>query len=133
MLTLYQFEPALGLPNTSPFCMKLETYLRMTGLDYQVDTSADVRKAPKGKLPYIEDQGKIIPDSNFILDYLKTTYGNPLDEHLSDYDAAIALGMQRLIEEQIAAQIQTFARLFAEMTSDAFCMSFCEIRGFPRK
>ena len=69
MLTLYQFEPALGLPNTSPFCMKLETYLRMTGLDYQVDTSADVRKAPKGKLPYIEDQGKIIPDSNFILDY----------------------------------------------------------------
>ncbi len=101
MLTLYQFEPALGLPNTSPFCMKLETYLRMAGIDYQVDTSADVRKAPKGKLPYIKDQGTILPDSNFIIDYLKETYGNPLDEHLSDYEAAIALGMQRLIEENL--------------------------------
>lgn len=41
MLTLYQFEPAWGLPNASPFCMKLETYFRMANLDYQVDTSAD--------------------------------------------------------------------------------------------
>lgn len=101
MLTLYQFEPAWGLPNASPFCMKLETYFRMTGLEYQVDTNADVRKAPKGKLPYIEDKGLIIADSNLIIEYLKTTYGDPLDSHLSPADAGIALAMRRLIEENL--------------------------------
>ncbi|PZD72090.1 hypothetical protein C1752_03983 [Acaryochloris thomasi RCC1774] len=101
MLTLYQFEPAWGLPNASPFCMKLETYLRMTGIEYKSDTSADVRKAPKGKLPYIEDNGQIIADSNLILEYLKTTYGDRVDEHLSAAEVAIALAMRRLIEENL--------------------------------
>jgi hypothetical protein len=32
LITLHQFAPAFGLPNASPFCMKLETYLRMAGL-----------------------------------------------------------------------------------------------------
>ncbi|MEO0375899.1 MAG: glutathione S-transferase family protein [Cyanobacteria bacterium P01_A01_bin.17] len=101
MLTLYQFEPAWGLPNASPFCMKLETYLRMAGIEYKSDTSADVRKAPKGKLPYIEDNGQIIADSNLILEYLKTTYGDRVDEHLSAAEVAIALAMRRLIEENL--------------------------------
>lgn len=101
MLTLYQFEPAWGLPNASPFCMKLETYLRMAGIEYRSDTSADVRKAPKGKLPYIEDNGQIIADSNLIIEYLKATYGDRIDAHLSDVEVAIALAMRRLIEENL--------------------------------
>ena len=32
MIKLFQFPPAFGLPNASPFCMKLETWLRMAGL-----------------------------------------------------------------------------------------------------
>ncbi len=32
MIVLYQFPPAFGLPNASPFCMKLETWLRMAQL-----------------------------------------------------------------------------------------------------
>ena len=36
MIKLYQFAPAFGLPNASPFCMKLETYLRMAGLPYEL-------------------------------------------------------------------------------------------------
>lgn len=101
MLTLYQFAPVLGLPNSSPFCMKLETYLRMADLEYRVDTRADVRKAPKGKLPYIEDKGQILADSNLIIEYLKATYGDPLDRQLSASDAAISLAMRRLIEENL--------------------------------
>ena len=80
MITLYQFPPVWGLPNASPFCMKVETYLRMTGLPYQFARGADIRKAPKGKFPVIEDNGKIIPDSSFIVEYLKASYGDPLDE-----------------------------------------------------
>ena len=36
MIQLYQFEPAFGLPNASPFCMKVETWLRMAALPFEV-------------------------------------------------------------------------------------------------
>ncbi|HKY92215.1 MAG TPA: hypothetical protein VJM11_14295 [Nevskiaceae bacterium] len=32
MLVLHKFIPAFGLPDMSPFVIKLETYLRMAGL-----------------------------------------------------------------------------------------------------
>jgi glutathione S-transferase len=98
MIKLYQFAPSWGM-SASPFCLKLETYLRMTGLPYEIAIAENPGKAPKGKLPYIEDNGKIVADSNFVIDYLKTTYGNPLDTHLSASEQAIALAIQRLIEE----------------------------------
>ena len=52
-------------------------------------------------MPAIEDQGKQLGDSNFIIEYLKTTYGDKLDTHLSPRDRATALGVQRLIEENL--------------------------------
>ena len=33
---LYKFGPVMGLPDPSPFCFKLETYLRMAGIKYTV-------------------------------------------------------------------------------------------------
>jgi hypothetical protein len=63
MITLYQFEPAFGLPNASPFCLKLETWLRMAGLPYEAPrmTLSAMGRSPKGKLPYIVDEGKPLP------------------------------------------------------------------------
>jgi len=99
MIKLYQYRPALGLPNASPFCMKVETYLRMAGLAYECPRGADVRKAPKGKMPYIEDEGAVVADSSFIIDHLKRKYGDSLDSHLGAAERATALAVQRLFEE----------------------------------
>ena len=44
MIKLFQFPPYWGLPNASPFCMKVETYLRMTGIPYQNVYVRDPRK-----------------------------------------------------------------------------------------
>ena len=103
MIKLFQFEPAFGLPNASPFCMKLETYLRMAGLPFEIPTPTlrHLQNAPKGKMPYVEDQGRIVADSTFIIDYLKTTYGDPLDGWLDASQKAVALAFQRLIEENL--------------------------------
>lgn len=36
-IILHQFSrPKSGVPSLSPFCLKMETYLRMLGLPYQV-------------------------------------------------------------------------------------------------
>ncbi len=71
----------------------------MANIDYET-TSALLLKAPKGKLPYINDSGKTIADSHFILDYLKSTYIN-LDCHLEQSQYAISLAMQHLLEEHL--------------------------------
>jgi glutathione S-transferase len=103
MIKLHQFEPAFGLPNASPFCMKLETYLRMAGIPFELSPPnlQDLRKAPKGKMPFIDDNGKIIADSTFIIDYLITNHGDKLDGWLSVEQKAVALGFQRLMEENL--------------------------------
>jgi len=65
MITLYNFGPAFGLPDPSPFVMKTETLLKMAKLPYRTD-STGFAKAPKGKIPYIDDDGVVVPDSTFI-------------------------------------------------------------------
>src|SRR5215813_744512 len=65
MITLYTFGPAFGLPDPSPFVTKAEVLLKMAGLAYQTDPTG-FRRAPKGKLPYIDDDGERIADSTLI-------------------------------------------------------------------
>lgn len=101
MIKLHQFAPAFGLPNASPFCMKAETYLRMAGLPHQLVNSGDVFKAPKKKLPYIDDGGTRVADSSFIIDHLKARHGDPLDGGLSEPERAVATAFQRLFEENL--------------------------------
>jgi len=101
MIKLFQFPPAFGLPNASPFCMKMETYLRMTGRPFELENSGNVLKAPKHKLPYIDDGGTVVADTSFIIDYLKRRYGDPLDAALSPLDCAVATAFQRLMEENL--------------------------------
>jgi glutathione S-transferase len=103
MIKLYQYQPAFGLPNASPFCMKLETYLRMTGLPFETPpaTLRVMGKAPKGKMPYIEDGGRMLSDTTFIIDDLKSRYGDRLDGRLDAEQKAVACAFQRLMEEDL--------------------------------
>lgn len=101
MIRLYQFPPAFGLPNASPFCMKLETYLRMAGLRFENVHLSNPLKAPKGKLPYIDDEGCTVADSGLAIDYLKGKYGDSLDAWMSPQEAAVALAWRRLMEENL--------------------------------
>jgi glutathione S-transferase len=101
MIRLHQFAPAFGLPNASPFCMKLETYLRMAGLPYETVNDGNVMKAPKRKLPWIDDDGTRVADSSFIIDYLRGKYGDPLDAALSPSLRAQGTAFQRLFEEDL--------------------------------
>ncbi len=98
MLELHQFKPRLGVLNASPFCMKVELYLKMAEVDYRV-VDEDVPNGPKGKLPYISDVGKKIGDSSDIIEYLKETRGDPLDAELTSEQRAKGLALRRMLEE----------------------------------
>lgn len=101
MIKLYQYHAVWGLPNASPFCMKLETYLRMTKLPFEIVPVIDPRKGPKGKLPCLSDEGEKMADSGFIIDYLQQKYGDKLDNHLTSAQKAHCLALRRLIEEHL--------------------------------
>jgi len=91
-----------AIPNLSPFCCKLETWLRIAQLPYEVVDTPDPRKAPKGKLPFIEDGSVRIADTSIIVDYLAKTRGVDLDRNLAPSQRAIALLVQRTLEEHYA-------------------------------
>lgn len=101
MILLHQFPPAFGLPNASPFCLKLETWLRMTGLAYRNIYLTDPRSAPKGKLPYIELDGRKIADSQLCIDYLTASRGVDLDAGLSPVERARAHALRILLEDHL--------------------------------
>jgi glutathione S-transferase len=122
-VTLYQFPTAFGLPNVSPFCMKVETYLRMAGIPYALRYGMYQLRAPKKKLPYIDDGGRIVADSHLIIDYLKSAYGDRLDAALNPDQRALGTAILRLLEDSLY-WVLLYARWIDEtgwpMTRQAF-------------
>jgi glutathione S-transferase len=102
MITLYTFGPAFGLPDPSPFVTKTEVLLKMADLPYRTETSmAAFRKAPKGKLPYIDDEGVRVADSTFIRWHIEKKHGVDFD---AGYDArarATAWAIEKMLEDQL--------------------------------
>ena len=100
-LVAHHLPGGWGLPSVSPFCLKLDAYLRMTGIPHKSVTVPTPFGGPKGKAPWIEHDGKKIGDSGFIIDYLKKTFGKDPDASLSPSDRAVSLAMRRLLEENL--------------------------------
>ena len=83
MITLYGFGPGLGMYDPSPFVLKVAAFLRLANIDYQYNGNVNyVFKAPKKKLPYLDDNGTIVCDSTFIICHLKDRYASDFDSHL---------------------------------------------------
>lgn len=101
MLIVYAFGPACGLPDTSPFVIKLATWLRMARVPYRSERG-DLRKAPKKKLPYIADGNRLIADSSHIIEYLEEKHNDPLAEKkLSKQDRALSQALKSLFETDL--------------------------------
>jgi len=99
---LFQFPRMFGIPNISPFCCKLETWLRMTGIPYEVVDTPDPRKGPKAKVPFIVDGDLRLGDSTLIIEHLKKTRGVDPDAWLDERQRATSLLVQRAVEEHYA-------------------------------
>jgi glutathione S-transferase len=100
MITLYTFGPAFGLPDPSPFVMKAEMLLKLSKQEYQTNTRGFPR-APKGKLPYIEDGGTIIADSTLIRMHLERKHAVDFDRGLSTRDRGVAWSVEKMLEDHV--------------------------------
>jgi glutathione S-transferase len=100
MITLYTFGPISNLPDASPFVIKAHVLLKMSGQSYETNRTG-FRKAPKGKLPYIEDAGQVIADSTFIRWHLEKKYGIDFDAGLSAEQRAVAWAVEKMLEDNL--------------------------------
>lgn len=74
---LHQFPVGKEIPSTSPFCLKVETFLRINSIPYENNRGYKMGK--KGKLPWIEYNGERTADSKFIIEYLRNKFEANLD------------------------------------------------------
>lgn len=108
MITLFQFPPAFNVPNVSPFCLKLETFLRLSGLEYQVQHLSDPRKAPKGKLPFVKVDAQTIADTEIIIRELQDRFALDLDAGLDARGRGWAVSITRLCDEHLTPLLVYF-------------------------
>jgi glutathione S-transferase len=100
MIKLYGFGPGVGQPDLSPFVMKVMILLRMAGLPFEkIDGIGGARKAPRGKLPYINDNGRIVSDSRLIKRYLSDAYGADFSGGYDKHTQMLGLLAERTLEE----------------------------------
>ncbi|XP_009887324.1 PREDICTED: failed axon connections homolog [Charadrius vociferus] len=97
-IILHQFSrPTNGVPSLSPFCLKMETYLRMADLPYQ--NYFDGKLSPQGKMPWIEYNHKQVSGTEFIIDFLEEKLGVNLNKHLGPHERAVSRAVTKMVEE----------------------------------
>lgn len=101
MIQLHQFPRTWGIPNPSPACLSVETYLRMCGIPFEIVETRNAGKGPKAKLPLLVEDGEVIADTGLILDHLKRRHGDPLDGRLSAERRAQGHLIRRTFEENL--------------------------------
>ncbi|CAD7081471.1 unnamed protein product [Hermetia illucens] len=101
VIYLYQFSRTPLLPSLSPYCLKVETWLRLAGLKYEnVDHKMRFR-SKKGQLPFIELNGEEIADSAIIIKELTNKFEKDLDASLTQEQRNIAHATISMIENHL--------------------------------
>lgn len=101
MIKIYQFPRSRNIPSDSPFCMKLESYIRAVDIEYENKFIMDSKESPTGKIPYVSDNNKIISDSGLIIEHYEGIIDRPLQASLSSIEKATTLAYLRLLEEHL--------------------------------
>ena len=97
MITLFQPKPNFGLPNASPFCLKLEAFLRWQKIPFQIKNALPF-EGPYKKVPFVNYQGNQLGDSSHIIETLIKDNQIQYSESL---DLAIGHSFQRVVEEHL--------------------------------
>ncbi len=99
-ISLHGFGGWQGLLDLSPFVCKLHAYFRLAKVEYET-LPGNIRKAPRGKLPYITHNGQIVGDSALIVDYLRNQGGVDLDAALDDAQRAERCALSSMFEQEL--------------------------------
>ncbi|XP_027208516.1 failed axon connections homolog isoform X1 [Penaeus vannamei] len=99
VIVVHCLSPGRFTPNTSPFVMKLLTFLRLARLPHLVDHEEPF--GPKGKTPWITLNGEDFTDSHLIIEMLSDQYNIDLTNSLTAEQRAAAKAFTVMIDEHV--------------------------------
>ncbi|XP_059608978.1 failed axon connections isoform X1 [Phlebotomus argentipes] len=112
---LYQFSRTPLLPSLSPYCLKVETWLRLAALKYEnVDHKTKFR-SKKGLLPFIELNGEEVADSAIIIKELTQKFNQDIDAGLTQEQKNIAHATVSMIENHLVWVLFWWRTKFPEL------------------
>lgn len=118
---LYQFPRTRLLPNLSPFCMKVETWLRMSDINYEIPKCSFTLRSKEGTMPFVEFNGKEYFDSSFILrDVDELIKHTSLDDHLSAEQKSTSRAFEAMTEKSMAISAWFYRMENVEKLLDLF-------------
>ena len=95
-------RPVWRLRSPSPFCLKLETWLRIAGISYEAISLNKPPQSKTGKVPYmLLDNGATLADSNIIIRTLARERGIDLDLERTPEEQALGHAILRMVEESL--------------------------------
>lgn len=102
MIVVHGFAPMPPLPSPSPFCIKLETWLRMAQFAYEARADYNPFRAPKGKAPYVTlEDGTVLADSHQIIKVLSGRPAVTLDRWIGGRERTTTTLVQRTVESHL--------------------------------
>lgn len=94
---LYQFVRTPTLPSLSACCLKVETWLRLNGIQYENIDHKLRYKSKKGQLPFIELNGKEVEDPDVIIRELSNHFNKNLDDGLTDEQKTVSHAFESML------------------------------------
>ena len=82
MITLYSYPELFGVADNNGYGLKVFAFMRIAGVPFMHQHIFDASKAPRGQLPYIDDDGDTIGDSETIIAHLIAKYALTIDAGL---------------------------------------------------
>uniref|UniRef100_A0A1I7TFP2 Failed axon connections homolog n=1 Tax=Caenorhabditis tropicalis TaxID=1561998 RepID=A0A1I7TFP2_9PELO len=132
---LIQFPRTGSVPSPSPFSLKLETWLRMAGIDYENVSNEFKHMSKRGQQPFIELNGEQISDSSIIIKTLaERGQGTELNT-LPPKEKALEHAFYTLIEHHLIwLCVYSRSQTFKWISTDAgYGRVFIGIRAFISK
>jgi len=117
--------------NISPFAIKLETWLRLAKIRYEVWYTTTFSKTTR-QIPYIELNGQEYAESNMIISVLKKEFGVETDQHLTSGEIALGHTMVRMMEFHTVVHIfyQRYSLRMQEFYANAVRPNFTRESSF---
>lgn len=129
IIYLYQFSRTPQLPSLSPYCLKVETWLRLAGLKYEnVDHKMKFR-SKKGLLPFVELNGEEIADSAIILKELGQRFEKDLDAGLNNDQKNVSHAMISMIENHLVWVVAWWRTKYPENVIKGYKMNLQHALG----
>jgi len=129
---LYQFPRCPTLPNISPKCLQVETWLKLHGIKYENINHNGKLRSKRGFLPFVELNGEEISDSDLIVKNLAKKYEKEMDESLTAEQKNIQHAMVQMVDKHLHGAFLHWASRSADDMIKGYKLNLQQFTGFNK-